>query len=118
VLKKRGIKTLVFKLFSWIVLAGETNGYILVKEKNLKPAWESGKCLLDDAYIGRVDVGTNGLNAGRYVGDGIDVGARQNDDGSGGAVVIELEVIDDVILDAETSQFGGSSVGVSWRHDF
>jgi translocation and assembly module TamA len=31
VLKKRGIKTLVFKLFSWIVLAGETSGYILVK---------------------------------------------------------------------------------------
>jgi autotransporter translocation and assembly factor TamB len=70
------------------------------------------------AGIGRVDVGTNGLNAGRYVGDGVYVGARQNDDGSGGAVVIELEVIDDVILDAETSQFGGSSVGVSWRHDF
>lgn len=65
-----------------------------------------------------VNAGLDGFNAGRNVGDGLYVGAAQNYDGSGGSAVVELEVFDDVTLDAEINPDEGSSVGASWKLDF
>mgnify|MGYP005620917641 FL=1 len=61
---------------------------------------------------------SSSATVGRYVAGGVYVGARQPLDGQDGSVVIEVEVRDDVVLDADLGYSGESSVGVSWRRDF
>ncbi len=58
------------------------------------------------------------VSVGKYVADGVYVGARQAVGGTGGAAIVELEVIDNVVIDAELGQSSGSSVGANWKIDF
>jgi translocation and assembly module TamB len=67
---------------------------------------------------GKAESAATSIAVGRYVRDGIYVGARQSLDGSTGAVVIEAEVFDNVVIDADLGRTGDTSVGVSWRKDF
>jgi translocation and assembly module TamB len=58
------------------------------------------------------------LNVGRYVRDGVYVGAKQALDGTSTSVVIEAEVTKNIVIDADVGHTGQTSVGVSWRKDF
>ncbi|MGK0172772.1 MAG: translocation and assembly module TamB, partial [Gammaproteobacteria bacterium] len=55
---------------------------------------------------------------GRYVQDGVYVGAKQSLDGKESSVVVEVEVRDDIVLDVDVGVSGSGSVGVTWRRDF
>jgi translocation and assembly module TamB len=57
-------------------------------------------------------------SVGRYVRNGVYVGAKQSLDGKESSVVIEVEVRDDVVLDADVGVSGSGSVGVTWRRNF
>ncbi|MCB1745305.1 MAG: translocation/assembly module TamB, partial [Gammaproteobacteria bacterium] len=58
------------------------------------------------------------VSVGRYVEDGVYVGARQSVDGKRSSVVVEVEVLDNVSIDADVGQGADTSVGVNWRKDF
>jgi len=58
------------------------------------------------------------LNIGRYVREGLYIGARQGLGGSTPAIVVEAQMGKRIVVDADVSQSGESSVGVSWRKDF
>ena len=73
---------------------------------------------LDVLDYGETGSGGEAVTAGRYVGDGVFVGARQTLDGKGGAAVAEVEVTDGISVDAEVGGDGGSSVGATWKFDF
>nr|MCH9672720.1 translocation/assembly module TamB [Gammaproteobacteria bacterium] len=71
----------------------------------------------------RIESGANegdssSLSVGRYLRDGVYVGGKQSLDGTASSIVIEVEVLDNVQLDADLGQNTGSSVGMSWRKDF
>ncbi|MEM9724730.1 MAG: translocation/assembly module TamB domain-containing protein [Pseudomonadota bacterium] len=73
---------------------------------------------LDVLDYGEVEGGADAVTAGRYVGEGVFVGAKQPLDGAGGSAIVEVEVLDGVSVDAEVDRDGGSSVGATWRYDF
>lgn len=73
---------------------------------------------LDVLDYGETAGGGEAVTAGRYVGDGVFVGAKQPLDGKGGSAIVEVEVYDGVSVDAEVGQSGGSSVGATWKFDF
>ncbi|QPH52336.1 translocation/assembly module TamB domain-containing protein [Pontivivens ytuae] len=72
----------------------------------------------------QVDAGEGGegssLTVGRTVGDGVFVGAETALDGSGqNNIVVELEVIRNITLDAEVAAGeGSSSIGITYSRDF
>lgn len=68
---------------------------------------------------GSGDEGTT-LTVGKTLGQGVFVGAETALDGSGeNTVVIELDVIRNVVIDARIAAGGGaSSVGITYSRDF
>jgi translocation and assembly module TamB len=58
------------------------------------------------------------VTVGRNVGEGIFIGAQQRLDGQGGAVIVEVEVFDGVVVDSEVGQDGGGNIGITLRRDF
>ena len=46
------------------------------------------------------------------------MGVKQPVDGGATAVEVEIDVFDNVTVDAETSGEDGSSVGVNWKYDW
>lgn len=74
---------------------------------------------LDALRIESDEDGNSSLAVGRYVKEGVYIGAKQALDGQGGAVVIELDVIDDVTADVEIGQgTTATSAGVNYKYDF
>ena len=67
-----------------------------------------------------VDTGSEStsLRAGQNVADGVFVGVKQPIDGGSTAVQVEVEVFDNVTVDAETGAEEGSSLGVNWKYDW
>jgi autotransporter translocation and assembly factor TamB len=63
--------------------------------------------------------GSSSVAVGRYVREGVYIGAKQALDGQGGAVVIELDVTDNITADVEVGQGGSAtSAGVNYKFDF
>lgn len=58
------------------------------------------------------------LVLGRYVNDGVYVGARQSLDGSSSSVVVEVELMNNIVIEGDVNQGAESGVGVTWRKDF
>lgn len=58
------------------------------------------------------------VTVGRSLADGVFVGARQGLAGQGGAVVVEIEVFDGVVLDSEVSPERGANIGITLQKDF
>lgn len=73
---------------------------------------------VDVLQVDETAIGGSAVTAGRYVGDGVFVGATQSFDGTGGGALIELDVIDGLKLEAEVGPSSGSSVGAKWEYDF
>ena len=61
--------------------------------------------------------GTN-VAVGRYATEDIYVGAKQSLDGRSSAVVVEIELPKNFVVDTEVGQDANSSVGITWRRDF
>jgi len=58
------------------------------------------------------------IQAGQNLADGVYVGVKQPVDGGATAVEVEIDVFENVTVDAETSGEDGSSVGVNWKYDW
>ncbi|SFI24942.1 translocation/assembly module TamB domain-containing protein [Albimonas pacifica] len=58
------------------------------------------------------------ISAGQNIAEGVYVGVKQPVDGGATAVEVEIDVFDNVTVDAETSGEDGSSVGVNWKYDW
>ncbi|MGM0586178.1 MAG: translocation/assembly module TamB domain-containing protein, partial [Pseudomonadota bacterium] len=58
------------------------------------------------------------VRAGRNVAEGVFVGVEQPVEGGSSAVEVEVELRDNVTVDARTGGDKGSSVGVNWKYDF
>jgi translocation and assembly module TamB len=58
------------------------------------------------------------VRAGRNVAEGVFVGVRQPVDGGAAAVEVEVELRDNVTVDARTSSEEGTSLGLNWKYDF
>ncbi len=72
---------------------------------------------VDVLNLGTDDDGEQEVNVGRYVSEGVYVGAKQSLGGSS-SVVVEIDILDNLTVDAETGASVGESVGVNWRYDF
>lgn len=64
------------------------------------------------------DEGAASLSVGRTVAKGIYVGAKQPVDGGPTEVEVEVELFDNVTLDAAGGGTDGASVGLDWKLDF
>jgi autotransporter translocation and assembly factor TamB len=61
---------------------------------------------------------TTSVRAGRNVADGVFVGVEQPVDGGSAQVEVEVELLDNVTVDAQTGSDEGSSIGLNWKYDF
>ena len=73
---------------------------------------------LDSLRVEQDEEGNASVAIGKEVAEGVWVGSKQSLGSGGSSVAVEIEVFDDVLLDAEIEQGGGSSVGVQWKKDF
>ena len=74
---------------------------------------------LDSLRVEQDSSGNAAVAAGKEVSEGIWVGTQQPLGGEGGtSVVVEIDIFEDVQIDAEVEPSGGSSVGVQWKKDF
>lgn len=55
---------------------------------------------------------------GRYVRDGVYVGAKQSLDSEAGSVVVEIDVLPNLKVDAEVGRGGGGSTGLTWERRY
>lgn len=74
---------------------------------------------IDQLRIEEDNDGNAAVGVGKEVAEGIWVGTRQTLGGEGGtSVAVEVEVFEDIGLDAEMEAGGDSSVGIQWKRDF
>ena len=73
---------------------------------------------LDQLRVEQDDDGNASLAAGKEVAEGVFVGAKQGLTGGETKVIVEIDVFDDISIDAEVGQQSGSSVGLKWEKDF
>lgn len=74
---------------------------------------------LDSLRVEQDSSGNAAVAAGKEVSEGVWVGTQQPLGGEGGtSVVVEIDVFEDIQIDAEVEPGGGSSVGVQWKQDF
>ncbi|MBY8976564.1 translocation/assembly module TamB domain-containing protein [Rhodobacteraceae bacterium NNCM2] len=73
---------------------------------------------LDSLSVDQDDDGNASLSAGKEVADGVYVGVKQGFTSGESSAVVEVDVIDDVTIDAEVGLESGSTVGVKWKRDF
>ncbi|MEM6621627.1 MAG: translocation/assembly module TamB domain-containing protein [Pseudomonadota bacterium] len=74
---------------------------------------------LDQLRIEEDARGNAAIGLGKEVAEGVWVGTRQSLGGDGGtSVSVEVEVFEDIELEAEIEGGGGTSVGVQWKRDF
>jgi len=62
--------------------------------------------------------GETSVTVGKNLTDEVFVGAKQSIDGAETEVLVEVEVFEDVTVDAEIGAEGETSVGVNWSKDF
>ncbi|MEQ9190174.1 MAG: translocation/assembly module TamB domain-containing protein [Alphaproteobacteria bacterium] len=62
--------------------------------------------------------GGPGLRAGRYVGEGIFIGARQGTDAGSTAATVEIEVTPNISLESDVGQTGSGRVGFLWNWSY
>ncbi|ANK79472.1 MAG: hypothetical protein TEF_00720 [Rhizobiales bacterium NRL2] len=55
------------------------------------------------------------ISAGRYVREGVYVGAKQSVDSESGSVVVEIDVLPNVKVDTEIDRDGSTSTGITWE---
>ncbi|MDF1720906.1 MAG: translocation/assembly module TamB domain-containing protein [Minwuia sp.] len=55
---------------------------------------------------------------GRYVREGVYVGAKQSLDSEAGSVVVEIDVLPNLKVDAEVGRGGGGSTGLTWERRY
>jgi translocation and assembly module TamB len=58
------------------------------------------------------------VSVGRYVRDGVYVGAKKSVDSEAGSVVVEIDLLPNVKVDAEVGQGGGGSTGITWEKKY
>lgn len=58
------------------------------------------------------------VSVGRYVREGVYVGAKKSVDSEAGSVVVEIDVLPNVKVDAEVGQSGGGSTGITWEKKY
>ncbi|WP_416898099.1 MAG: translocation/assembly module TamB domain-containing protein [Minwuia sp.] len=58
------------------------------------------------------------VSVGRYVRDGVYVGAKKSVDNEAGSVVVEIDVLPNVKVDTEVGQDGGTSTGITWEYKY
>lgn len=58
------------------------------------------------------------VSVGRYVRDGVYVGAKKSVDSEAGSVVVEIDLLPNVKVDAEVGQSGGGSTGITWEKKY
>lgn len=58
------------------------------------------------------------VSAGRYVSEDVYVGAKQSLDSSAGSVVVEIDVLPNVKVDAEVGSEGDTSTGINWEYRY
>jgi len=73
---------------------------------------------LDTLRIEQDEAGNASVAVGREVADGVWAGSKQALGEGGTSVAVEIDVFDDITIDAEMEQGGGSSVGIEWKKDF
>ncbi|MEM9043959.1 MAG: translocation/assembly module TamB domain-containing protein [Pseudomonadota bacterium] len=73
---------------------------------------------LDQLRVEQDDDGNAALAAGKEVSEGVFVGAKQGLTGGDSAVIVEVEVFDDINLDAEIGADSEPTLGVRWKRDF
>lgn len=62
--------------------------------------------------------GGGSLTVGKYVADGLFVSATQDAQGTGGAVIVEYEITDNISVETEVRQDGDQTVSANWKKDF
>jgi translocation and assembly module TamB len=77
-----------------------------------------GSLGLDVLRIETDDEGSSSVAVGRYVREGVYVGAKESLDGTTGSVVVEVELPRSIVVDADVDHAGEMSLGVGWRRDF
>ena len=73
---------------------------------------------LDSLRVEQDAAGNPSIAAGKEVAEGVWVGTRQAIGEGGTSVAVEIDVFDNVTIDAEAGTESGSSVGLQWRKDF
>ncbi len=73
---------------------------------------------LDTLAVDQDEDGNASIKAGKEVSEGVFVGTKQNLGTNETSVVVEIEVFDEVSVDAEVGQSSDSSVGLNWKRDF
>ncbi|MEM0923470.1 MAG: translocation/assembly module TamB domain-containing protein [Pseudomonadota bacterium] len=73
---------------------------------------------LDQLRVEQDEDGNAALAAGKEVAEGVFVGAKQGLTGGESKVIVEIDVFEDISIDAEVGQESGSSVGIKWKKDF
>lgn len=58
------------------------------------------------------------VSVGRYVREGVYVGAKKSVDSDAGSVVVEIDILPNVKVDAEVGQSGGGSTGITWEKKY
>ncbi|WP_417514624.1 translocation/assembly module TamB domain-containing protein [Minwuia sp.] len=58
------------------------------------------------------------VSVGRYVRDGVYVGAKKSVDSDAGSVVVEIDLLPNVKVDTEVGQDGGTSTGITWEKKY
>lgn len=61
---------------------------------------------------------TGSVAVGRYVREGVYVGAKQSLDSEAGSVVVEIDVLPNLKVDAEVGRGGGGSTGLTWERRY
>lgn len=62
--------------------------------------------------------GGGSLTVGKYVADGLFVSATQDAQGTGGAVIVEYDISDNISVETEIRQDGDQTVSANWKKDF
>ena len=58
------------------------------------------------------------LNAGKYVAEGVYVGAQQGLAPGSSKAVVEIEILPRVTVQGDVSQNGGSGIGLNYKYDY
>ncbi|MEM7238998.1 MAG: translocation/assembly module TamB domain-containing protein, partial [Pseudomonadota bacterium] len=73
---------------------------------------------LDSLRVEQDEDGNAAVAAGKEISEGVFVGAKQSLGGGESSVVVEIDVFEEVGIDAEVGQDSGPTVGVRWKRDF
>lgn len=67
---------------------------------------------------GDTEESAGAVSVGRYVREGVYVGAKKSVDSDAGSVVVEIDLLPNVKVDTEVGQDGGTSTGITWEKKY